>query len=205
MLGTAPAQRVRLRIRRGPFFDKKAGWRGVTLGLLSLALSIGSPAQVLLGTATSNGNGTYTYAYTVDNVSGAFAVASFTLDFTLDPSEIDWDQLSTFDGGDVQVPSLDWYAVGDYGTGPSSQGFLSQTPSSDVPKGATLSGFSFVSAHPPGTVDYLIEGPGIETALGNVAGPVAVPEPSTLGCLTGLGLLGWVIGQRRIRGARRRP
>lgn len=135
----------------------------------------------IVGSVADNLDGTYTYSYIVDNTTGGFDIAAWSLEFDLLTSELDWDQLDIFSGGDVDVPTIDWFAApGVPILGFSTQDFLSLTPTADVLMGSMLGGFSFVSAFLPGTVPFFEFGPLGGSASGATVGPVPfqpVPEP----------------------------
>jgi len=157
-------------------------------------LAAGVPAHgVIIGTHVDNGDGTHTYSYTVDNSAGAIDVASWSLDFGF--AAPDWDQLDTFAGGEVAVPSGDWIAqAGIPLSGLSAQDFLALDPAGDVLIGQMLGGFSFTSRFGPGTVNFHEFAADGAAADGQTTGPVPttqVPESGgwTLACAAFAGLL----------------
>lgn len=152
-------------------------WRGI-VALAVLAVGWQSQA-IVIGTASPNPDGSYTYSYTIDNRFGTFDVISMSLEFAVPAFEIDWDQLDAPSGGGVSVPNLNWIAQAGFPTlGLSSQDFFSLVPLSDVRIGEILPGFSFVSRHRPGNIDYYIEyGSRSETETGFTLGPVYSPVP----------------------------
>ena len=132
---------------------------------------------------------------------------SMALELAIPPSKIDWDQLDAPSGGGVVVPNLNWIAQAGIPTlGLSSQDFFSLVPASDVRIGDTLAGFSFISRHRPGNIDYYIEyGSRSETESGFTIGPVYTPVsvPDSVANTFGLLALAFagLAGLRRIQGA----
>src|SRR5688572_22010579 len=104
-------------------------------GLLVLAM-VGPTRGAVSGTSSLNPDGSYTYSYIVDNTAGTFDISLWSLEFDfLTP---DWNQLDVPSGGDVAVPSSDWFAsAGIPVTGLSAQDFLSLFPLSDVLTGTS--------------------------------------------------------------------
>ena len=116
--------------------------------LLALSASPLATQALINGTAVENVDGTYTYQYVVDNSAGIFDIAGFTLEFPVPEDQLDWDPLDIFSGGDVEIPSLDWFAdsgVPSLGGG-SAQDFFSISFLGDVLAGETLGGFAFTSS-----------------------------------------------------------
>jgi hypothetical protein len=172
--------------------------RFIVAGTLLLAHHQSAFASIT-GSANANADGTYTYSYTVDNSSGRFDLAAWSLEFNF-PTP-DWDQ---FDAptGDVQVP-LGWGAQpGIPVTGLSAQDFFTLSPNDDVKVNSTLNGFSFTSRFQPGTVLFseFAEATGAANS-GSVVGPAAttqtVPDSGTgfgliaLGTIATLRALNW--------------
>lgn len=143
----------------------------------------------VVGSVVDNLNGTYTYSYLVNNASGTFDIAAWSLDFPfLMP---DWDTFDTGFGGDVSVPNSAWVAsAGIPITGLSAQDFLSLDPSGDVLVGGSLGGFSFISAFGPGTITFHEFSAFGDSASGNTVGPAeiakAVPDAGPNVVLWGL-------------------
>jgi hypothetical protein len=125
----------------------------------------------IIGVATPNVGGTHTYSYEVDNRLGTFPVVDWSLDLAVTP---DWNPDDLAVGGDVQVPSGWGASAGIPITGIAAQDFFSFL--SDVPPGASLSGFAFTSALPPGSVKYFEFGPSGESTTGMTVGPTPVPD-----------------------------
>jgi hypothetical protein len=164
--------------------------RVAVCSLVLVALGVPSPAQGgVLCTAIDNLNGTFTYAYTVDNTGGAFPVMAWSLEFSFGTADRDWDPLDLAGGGDVVVPG-NWIADnGKPVAGLLAQDFLSLDTSSDVAPGASLGGFSFVSARQIGSVQVYTFGPAGESASGTTR---VIPEP--VGTATLMALLGGAYG-----------
>lgn len=173
----------------------------LSMMLVFCGVPLAAQAAVLVsGTATDNGNGTFTYAYTVNNTSGAFAVMGWSLDLNFGPGSRDWDPDDVGFGGDVVVPA-NWMALSGIPViGSTAQDFLSFASATDVAIGATVGGFSFVSALPPGTVPVYAFGLGGESDKnGTTTGPMIIPEPTGAAVL--VVLLGGAYGVwRRSRG-----
>lgn len=181
-----------------PLFESRmATLRSVALGTMVLAASLSAQSEVS-GSFVINGDGTITYFYTLNNQSGTFDLAAWSLD--LDIPSPDWDPTDTFSGGDVTVPDLLWFAdAGIPVTGTFAQDFLALDPAGDVPVGAVLAGFSFTSSLPPGPVTYHEFSALGDSASGTTVGPTAaVPEASTWVSGLTLGMLAgrWVLRRR---------
>ena len=153
-----------------------------TAGLLLLTAALPLRA-VIIGTSALNPDGSYTYSYAVDNTSGAFDINYWSLEF--DFATPDWNQASTLNGGDVTVPSEDWFALAGIPlSGLSTQDFFSMFPSGDVVAGSSLDGFSFTSWYAPAQVTFVEFDPsGSASIQGLTVGPssvvgAAVPEGS---------------------------
>ena len=153
--------------------SQKLYWLTIAVICSLAGLSAVSSARAdVTGTVAANGNGTFTYSYTVDNSSGTFDVAAWSLDFMF--TTPDWDQFDTFSGGDVTVPNLDW--LGQAGIpiiGQSAQDFLSLGPAADVAVGSALTGFAFTSAFGPGPVPFYEYSAVGDSATGTTVGPAS--------------------------------
>jgi hypothetical protein len=145
------------------------------IAAITLTAAASSHATII-SSFVVNGDGTTTYTYIIDNSSGPFDIAAWSLEFDL-PS-LDWNPLDTLSGGDVTTADANWFA--DEGipvAGLSAQDFISLDPSTDVLIGSVLGGFSFTSFHPPGNVTCREFSPTGESLSGVAIGPViAVPE-----------------------------
>ncbi len=166
------------------------------LGSALLAASPSAPGEVT-GSFILNGDGTITYFYEVNNLTGAFDISLWSLEFDfLTP---DWDTLDTFSGGEVSVPNSLWFAdAGIPVSGASAQDFLSLDPAGDVLAGAVLAGFSFTSSLPPGRVTYHEFSATGDSVSGTTIGPTAVvPEASTWVAALALGTVAGSLVLRR--------
>lgn len=140
-----------------------------------------------MGSYVLNGDGTVTYSYEVDNRSGGFEIAAWSLEF--DFATPDWNPLSVFSGGGVTVPNANWDAsLGLPVTGLSAQDFLSLDSSTDVGIGSSLAGFSFTSRFLPGQVAFNEFSAVGDSATGYTLGPVAPTAVSDGGDAGFLGL-----------------
>jgi hypothetical protein len=149
---------------------------GSALAVLAF-LATEKPARGnIIGSDVVNPDGTVTYSYVIDNTSGSFDVAAWSLEFGFPLP--DWNQLDVLSGGQVTVANADWFASG--GTpvgGQSAQDFLSLSPTADVKVGHSLSGFSFTSHFLPGEVTYHEFAAAGEATTGTTVGPArSVPE-----------------------------
>jgi hypothetical protein len=171
----------------------------VSAVLLSVSIAASSVSGAVIGSYVDNGNGTFTYSYQVDNSSGLFDVAAWSLEFGF--AAPDWNPLGVPDGGDVTVPA-NWFAdAGIPVAGASAQDFLSLDEGSDVLRGAQLGGFSFTSTRLPGSIGYAEFSAAGESATGTTFGPTTavVPEVGSA-YLIGLGaLMVLALGQLRSR------
>ncbi|HRZ35442.1 MAG TPA: hypothetical protein P5534_03655 [Candidatus Paceibacterota bacterium] len=161
---------------------------------MALAACFGGRAAVVECSPIDNGDGTFTYAYTINNTGGTFDVSSWSLAFGFAAALRDWNPLDVASGGDVVVPP-GW--VSDESIPPVGQDFFSinlTPPTSDVGIGTTLGGFSFVSALPPGSVQYLAFGAAGESDAGTTLGPI--PEPQGALALTGVVCGFWLFVRR---------
>jgi hypothetical protein len=152
--------------------------RNITATFLVLTASASALGNIV-GSDVLNADGSVTYSFIVDNSSGSFNVAAWSLEFGFPMP--DWNQVDISFGGNVTVPTVPipgWSADG--GTpvvGLSAQDFLSLGPSSDVAIGQTLLGFSFTSKFLPGTITYFEFSAEGDSHSGMTIGPVnAVPE-----------------------------
>ncbi len=153
--------------------------RSIAAGALLLAQHAAFAS--ITANVTTNGDGTYTYSYTVDNSTGSFDIAAWSLEF--DFHTPDWNPLDVPTGGDVSIPNLGWIAgAGIPTTGLSAQDFLTFTPNDDVKTGAILGGFSFTSHFAPGDILFTeFAEDGSSSSSGTVKGPTSgttntVPE-----------------------------
>jgi hypothetical protein len=150
----------------------------------ALSLAAAPAGAAVIGSALDNGDGTFTYSFEVDNGLGDFDIAAWSLEF--DFPMLDWDPADIAGGGDVTVPDPNWIAgLGIPVSGQSAQDFLSLSPDTDVLVGASLTGFSFTSAHAPGTVIYREFSAFGDSATGSTTGPgprtaPPVPEPGAI-------------------------
>jgi hypothetical protein len=168
------------------------------MGGALLASAPSAPGEVT-GSFILNGDGTITYFYEVSNLTGAFDISLWSLEF--DFPTPDWDTLDTLSGGDVSVPNSLWFAdAGIPVSGASAQDFLSLDPAGDVLVGTVLAGFSFTSSLPPGRVTYHEFSATGDSASGTTVGPTAViPEASTWVAALGLGTVAGSLVLRRRR------
>lgn len=178
------------------------GWMRCA-ALAAALLAPAAPASAaIVSTIVDNGDGTFTYSFEVDNASGGFDIASWSLD--LEFASPDWNQLDSFAGGDVVVTDPDWIAtVGIPVSGLSAQDFLSLGPDSDVVVGSVLSGFSFTSSFQPGAVTYYEFSAFGDSATGSVVGPsvAPIPEPGAQWLFPiGLALVACAVGRRSLLG-----
>ncbi len=166
-------------------------YRGWVVGLCLLGGAVRQASAGVEGLFEANPDGTFTYHYRVENPNGAFPIFGWSLGLT----GFDWTPFDSSFSGDVIVPD-GWVALpGIPVDTPVAQDFLSLDPSTDVPGGGVLDGFSFTSAFAPGRVPYLAFGDSA-TLSGTVVGPVGiVPEGGTRTAMLVLGgvvLAGWV-------------
>lgn len=146
--------------------------RSLLLALALLAPAATPVSAIVVGTYQHNLDGSVTYSYAVDNTAGAFDISAWSLDLPI--AIPDWDQLDTYSGGGVGVPSLDWIASpGNPVTGLSAQDFLSLSPLSDVLIGDILGGFSFTSFYQPELVTYYEYSAAGESSSGTTFAPVS--------------------------------
>jgi hypothetical protein len=148
---------------------------------------------VVLGSSTENLDGTFTYAYTLDNTAGTFAINAWSLELAFVP---DWDPVDVAAGGDVDVPNAEWAAgLGIPLLGVAAQDFLNFF--GELPAGARLGSFSFVSAFAPGPLMYFAFGPQGNVAQGSTVGPAqarAVPaSASSLASVLAAAVWGWAM------------
>ena len=166
----------------------------------ALLLPAAPVSATIIGSAFDNGDGTFTYSFEVDNSSGSFDIAVWSLELEFLP---DWDQLDVFSGGGVAVPDPGWTAdAGIPVAGLSAQDFISLGPDSDVLVGATLGGFSFTSAYRPVLVTWYEFSALGDSATGSVIGPGAapIPEPGALSTFSiGLALVAFAVRRRSPR------
>ena len=194
--------------RPGPEHTVASPFRFITPWPLLRSLGIALAANVAVATASAtivgshvfNGDGTVTYSFVVDNSSGAFDVAAFSLEFGF--STPDWNQADTLSGGAVGVPTADWFAeAGTPVTGQSAQDFLSLNVPGEIKAGHTLTGFSFTSRFLPGTISFHEFSAAARCLNGTAIGPVSsVPDGGgTLGLLAVAALAVFGLGTRPLR------
>ena len=144
--------------------------------ILSILLFSSTTGQALIEMQSvyDKATGQFTYSFTVDNTLGTFPIAAWTLEFSVTP---DWNPLTVRSGGDVSVPNEAWFAIGGIPAegGVAAQDFITFVATADVPVGETLSGFSFPSAIPLGTITYFEFGEEAfgDSATGTIEGPIA--------------------------------
>lgn len=168
----------------------------VALGLVTSALPL---RAAVIGSYAANGDGTFTYWYRLDNTSGSFDIAAWSLEFAF--ALPDWDPLDVGAGGGVTVPDANWVAFeGVSLEGGWAQDFLSLDEAGDVTAGSLLEGFSFKSRFRPGTVtfhEFSAFGEGSSGfTLGPVHAPSAVPEGGPWNGVALTSLAALMAGQR---------
>lgn len=148
----------------------------ITLAALPLWAATRSTFGNIIGSDTLNSDGSVTYSYVIDNSTGSFDIAAFSLEFGF--SNADWNQFDVFSGGKVEVANANWFAgAGTPVVGQSAQDFLALAASADVPAGQTLTGFSFTSRFLPGIITYDEFSANGASTTGTTVGPAqAVPE-----------------------------
>ena len=162
-----------------------------TLALLSWSLIANATAAgIICADVEMQPDGRFRYSYTIDNTTGQFPVVGFILGLEFPPAQRDWNSLATSDGGQVSVPTADWFADSQNETATSFEQLLLNTdPSgdSDVAPGQTLDGFSFASDLAPVSIVALSLAmnsagdivPTRTTTLGPGLSDATIPEPST--------------------------
>ena len=149
-----------------------------------------------------NPDGTVTYFYEVDNASGSFDIAAWSLEFGF-PTP-DWNQTETASGGAVTVPNAHWIAdPGIPVSGQSAQDFLSLDPGGDIGRGQKLNGFSFTSRFLPGSISYAEFSADGSVVSGQTTGPVAGAVPESGGPLEALAFVTIAAFAARLRFGRR--
>jgi hypothetical protein len=130
----------------------------------------------IVGSSAPNADGSVTYSYIVENSTGSFDVAAWSLEFGF--SIPDWIQTDTSQNGDVTVPDANWFAdKGTPVTGEFAQDFISLNESGDVKPGTTLEGFSFRSSFLPGIITFQEFSADGGSTMGTTVGPISsVPE-----------------------------
>ncbi len=152
----------------------------------------------VIGTDVQNADGTVTYSYLIDNTTGTFDIAAWSLNFGL-PTP-DWNETETVSGGSVTVPNANWIA--DRGTpldALSAQDFLSLNPGGDVARGQTLAGFSFTSRFQPGPVGYSEFSADGNSVGGETIGPVTRAVPENAGPVEAVALAAITVFTARVR------
>lgn len=146
---------------------------------VSLLLMAPKSEGEIIGLATENLDGTFTYRYSVDNSKGTFDIFAWSLELDIFS---DWDMRDTFAGGDVIVPSADWFADSGFPIGGiAAQDFLTLA-GGDVLMGDILGGFEFTSRYVPGVVRYHeFEGTVGLSANGLTLGPTMIIPESVRG------------------------
>ena len=178
----------------------------ITGGAFAVLAALTSAKPVLgnvIGSDVVNADGTVTYSYIVDNSAGASDIAAWSLEFGF--ATPDWNQVDTFSGGGVKVPSLDWLAAaGTPVSGLSAQDFLALSPTGDVLSGHSLAGFSFTSQFPPGQVTYTEFSADGGSITGTTVGPMkaAVPEgQGPMEAIAAAAVTAFAMGTRALRRA----
>jgi len=157
-------------------------------------LGAAQPLVTVTGSVSGPVGGVYTYSYTIEN--DPLSTES-VWEFWVYPTAPFWGISQIID------PVTGWIAwdfLTDYA---SYIQWFSTDPSYDIPPGGSLSGFSYQSAGPPGTIGYEVGGsdPTWGWSTGNYASGTTVgatPEPAAfLLLLTGIG--GGLVYLRRKR------
>lgn len=174
--------------------------RLAAVGLPVACLGGLSAAAAVHGTYEIIGLDTVKYTYRLDNRTGAFDIAAWSLDLDL-PSP-DWDPLDIDSGGEVSMPNENW--IGGPGipvAGRWAQDFLSLSSGAEVLIGEELDGFWFLSHFLPGEVQYQEFSSFGDSAAGFTIGPAIpyTPVPET-----GIWAAGAVLGGFAAATCRRR-
>jgi hypothetical protein len=162
----------------------------LSFGLVAVLSTPAFALPLVTNTVTTLADGTFQYSYEIENLVGSDPVFDFGLFY-----------FGSVDDATVTDPT-GWLHVAPGYDPATGQGFINwyspmledfSTPY-DLQAGATLGGFSFISAFGPGPIAFSINGNLVD--LGETVGPSPVPEPGTL-LLLGIGATGLIARRRR--------